>query len=150
MGHRPRPAWWFLEVRTLDRQTEVRTIAVSSRVRADWRWVHRAELQRVFFPPAYQEADQTHRLGPGDHRIWTAMQIFVEFRGGTTLYIPFREASKVFHHRHCVASNGLKLRLELAMGRLRQRATTSYTRGRVSQYQSWRRLDHPLYHARGR
>ncbi len=26
------------------------------------------------------------------------MRIFVEFRGGTTLSIPFREASKVFHH----------------------------------------------------
>jgi hypothetical protein len=126
MGHRPRLAWWFLEVRTLGRQTEVGTNAVSSRVCANWRWVHRAELQRVFFPPTYQEADRTHRLGPGDHRIWTAMRIFVELRGGTTLHIPFREASKVFHHLHCVPSNCLKLRLELAMGRLRQRATTSY------------------------
>lgn len=59
------------------------------------RWLYRAELQRVFFPPTYNDADQTHRLLPGDNRLWTAMRIFVELRGGTTLHIPFREASKV-------------------------------------------------------
>ncbi|KAH9985984.1 hypothetical protein BJV74DRAFT_946145 [Russula compacta] len=59
-----------------------------------WADRQRAELQRVFFPPTYQEADQTHRLRPGDNRIWTTMRIFVELRRGSTLHIPFREASK--------------------------------------------------------
>lgn len=57
--------------------------------------LYRAELQRVFFPPTYDDAEQTRRLFPGDNRLWTAMRIFVELRGGTTLHIPFREASKV-------------------------------------------------------
>ena len=59
------------------------------------RWSIRAELQRVFFPPTYNDADRTRHLLPGDNRLWTAMRIFVELRGGTTLHIPFREASKV-------------------------------------------------------
>ncbi|KAI0267154.1 hypothetical protein BC834DRAFT_969170 [Gloeopeniophorella convolvens] len=59
-----------------------------------WADRQRAELQRVFFPPGYHDAEQTRRLAPGDHRIWTAMRIFIELRGGTTLNIPFREASK--------------------------------------------------------
>jgi hypothetical protein len=58
----------------------------------------RAELQCVFFPSTYQEVVRTHRRRPGEDRIWTAMRIFVELRGGTTLQIPFREASKVSHH----------------------------------------------------
>ncbi|KAF8271516.1 hypothetical protein EI94DRAFT_1770350 [Lactarius quietus] len=59
-----------------------------------WADRQRAELQRIFFPPTYSEAEQTRRLLPGDNRLWTAMRIFVELRGGTTLHIPFREASK--------------------------------------------------------
>ncbi|KAH9055046.1 hypothetical protein EDB87DRAFT_1580073 [Lactarius vividus] len=54
----------------------------------------RAEIQRIFFPSTYNDAEQTRRLFPGDNRLWTAMRIFVELRGGTTLHIPFREASK--------------------------------------------------------
>jgi hypothetical protein len=61
-------------------------------------WLCRAELQRIFFPPTYHDAEQTRRLLPGDNRLWTAIRIFVEFRGGTTLHIPFREASKVIFH----------------------------------------------------
>lgn len=56
---------------------------------------HRAELQKTFFPPTYQTAEQTRPVEPGDKRIWTALQIFVELRNETTLHIPFREASKV-------------------------------------------------------
>ncbi|KAI9455337.1 hypothetical protein BJY52DRAFT_1280457, partial [Lactarius psammicola] len=59
-----------------------------------WADRQRAELQRIFFPPTYNDAEQTRRLFPGDNRLWTAMRIFVELRGGTTLHIPFREASK--------------------------------------------------------
>lgn len=39
--------------------------------------------------------DVSEQLHPGDARVWTALQIFVEFRGDTNLQIPFREASKV-------------------------------------------------------
>ncbi|KAF7321613.1 hypothetical protein MKEN_00682400 [Mycena kentingensis (nom. inval.)] len=59
-----------------------------------WADRQRAELQKTFFPPTYQNFEQTPRLKPGDKRVWTAMQVFVELRDDTTLYIPFREASK--------------------------------------------------------
>ncbi|KAF7315604.1 hypothetical protein MIND_00075800 [Mycena indigotica] len=59
-----------------------------------WADRQRAELQRAFFPATYQNAEQTPRLKPGDKRVWTALQVFVELRDDTTLYIPFREASK--------------------------------------------------------
>jgi hypothetical protein len=64
--------------------------------------MHRAELQRIFFPPTYHDTEPTRRLEHGDNRMWTAMRVFVEFRGGTTLYIPFREASKVLGHSNCL------------------------------------------------
>ncbi|KAF7288717.1 hypothetical protein HMN09_01377700 [Mycena chlorophos] len=59
-----------------------------------WADRQRAELQRAFFPPTYQNFEPTPRLKPGDKRLWTALQVFVELRDDTTLYIPFREASK--------------------------------------------------------
>ncbi|KAF9450414.1 hypothetical protein P691DRAFT_468038 [Macrolepiota fuliginosa MF-IS2] len=59
-----------------------------------WADRQRAELQKVFFPPTYQTVEQTRPVGPGDKRIWTALQIFVELRNETTLHVPFREASK--------------------------------------------------------
>jgi len=55
----------------------------------------RAELQKIFYPATYQTAEQTRPVEPGDKRIWTALQIFVELRNETTLLIPFREISKV-------------------------------------------------------
>jgi len=55
----------------------------------------RAELQRAFFPPTYQNVEVTPQLEPGDQRLWPALQIFVELRDDTSLYVPFREASKV-------------------------------------------------------
>ena len=58
--------------------------------------IFRAELQRTFFPPTYQNAEASPKLLPGEKRIWTALQIFIELRHETTLHIPFREASKVF------------------------------------------------------
>ncbi|KAJ7703124.1 hypothetical protein B0H17DRAFT_922585 [Mycena rosella] len=58
-------------------------------------WADRQrQLQKAFFPPTYQNAEQTPHLKPGDKRVWTAMQVFIELRDDTTLYIPFREASK--------------------------------------------------------
>ncbi|KAJ7084454.1 hypothetical protein B0H15DRAFT_940059 [Mycena belliarum] len=59
-----------------------------------WADRQRAELQKAFFPPTYQNAEKTFRLKPGDKRVWTAMQIFIELRDDTTLYVPFREGSK--------------------------------------------------------
>ncbi|KAA1471307.1 hypothetical protein DENSPDRAFT_799140 [Dentipellis sp. KUC8613] len=59
-----------------------------------WADRRRVELQHAFFPPTYRDAKPTTPLKPGDKRVWTTMRIFVELRGGTTVYIPFREASK--------------------------------------------------------
>ncbi|KAJ6499231.1 hypothetical protein C8R45DRAFT_108777 [Mycena sanguinolenta] len=59
-----------------------------------WADRQRTELQKAFFPPTYQNVEETPRLKPGDKRAWTAMQVFIELRDDTTLYIPFREASK--------------------------------------------------------
>jgi hypothetical protein len=56
---------------------------------------YRSELQKAFFPPTYQNAEESPHLKPGDKRVWTAMQVFIELRDDTTLHIPFREASKV-------------------------------------------------------
>ncbi|KAJ7901907.1 hypothetical protein B0H14DRAFT_3080144 [Mycena olivaceomarginata] len=59
-----------------------------------WADRQRSELQKAFFPPTYQNAEETPHLKPGDKRVWTAMQVFIELRDDTTLHIPFREASK--------------------------------------------------------
>ncbi|KAJ7647262.1 hypothetical protein FB45DRAFT_987066 [Roridomyces roridus] len=59
-----------------------------------WADRQRAELQKTFFPPTYRNAEETPRLKPGDKRVWTAMQVFIELRDDTMLYVPFREASK--------------------------------------------------------
>jgi hypothetical protein len=57
--------------------------------------IDRAELQKAFFPPTYQDGEVTPLLKPGDKRMWTALRVFIELRDTTTLQIPFREASKV-------------------------------------------------------
>ncbi|TFK44762.1 hypothetical protein BDQ12DRAFT_730786 [Crucibulum laeve] len=59
-----------------------------------WADRQRAELQKAFFPPTYQNAEITPQLSPGDKRVWTALYVFIELRDETTLHIPFREASK--------------------------------------------------------
>ncbi|KAH6910365.1 hypothetical protein BKA70DRAFT_1272889, partial [Coprinopsis sp. MPI-PUGE-AT-0042] len=59
-----------------------------------WADRQRAELQRAFFPPSYYDMQTTNRLEPGDKRLWTTLQVFIELRDSTTLHIPFREASK--------------------------------------------------------
>lgn len=58
-------------------------------------FVNRAELQKAFFPPTYQDGEVTPLLHPGDKRTWTALRVFIELRDSTTLQIPFREPSKV-------------------------------------------------------
>ncbi|EGO25461.1 hypothetical protein SERLADRAFT_415036 [Serpula lacrymans var. lacrymans S7.9] len=59
-----------------------------------WADRQRTHLQRIFFPSTYHDLEQTPTLKPGDKRMWTALNIFIELREETTLYIPFREASK--------------------------------------------------------
>jgi hypothetical protein len=54
-----------------------------------------AELQKVFFPPAFSDTKETPALEVGDQRMWTALKIFVELRDSTSVMVPFREASKV-------------------------------------------------------
>jgi len=60
-----------------------------------WADRQRVELQRVFFPPTYQNIEVTERLKPGESRLWSALNVFIELRDETTVQIPFREASKV-------------------------------------------------------
>ena len=55
----------------------------------------RVILQHAFFPPTFANASPTPRLKPGDTRVWTGMKVFIELRDGVSLFIPFREASKV-------------------------------------------------------
>ncbi|TDL24302.1 hypothetical protein BD410DRAFT_116796 [Rickenella mellea] len=59
-----------------------------------WADRQRARLQHAFFPPSFQHASPTVRLAPGDQRMCTFLKILWELRDGTTLHIPFREASK--------------------------------------------------------
>ncbi|KAG6849567.1 hypothetical protein H0H93_007348 [Arthromyces matolae] len=59
-----------------------------------WADRQRSDIQRVFFPPNYQDGAATTPLKPGDKRLWTAMRVFVELRDNTVLHIPFREPSK--------------------------------------------------------
>ncbi|TFK25683.1 hypothetical protein FA15DRAFT_334222 [Coprinopsis marcescibilis] len=59
-----------------------------------WADRQRAELQRAFFPSSYQDQVVTPRLKPGDKRLWTSLQMFIELRGDTTVHVPFREPSK--------------------------------------------------------
>lgn len=55
----------------------------------------RVELQHTFFPPNYTDYDPHKPSKPGEFRVWTSLQIFMELRDGVTLQVPFREASKV-------------------------------------------------------
>ncbi|KAI5121559.1 hypothetical protein M0805_000740 [Coniferiporia weirii] len=59
-----------------------------------WADRQRAQLQRVFFPQTFQNATSMGRLAPGDQRHCTCLKLFFEFRGVTTIHLPFREASK--------------------------------------------------------
>ncbi|KAI6157760.1 hypothetical protein BKA82DRAFT_130576 [Pisolithus tinctorius] len=59
-----------------------------------WADRQRVHLQRTFFPSNYHNLEVSQRLKPGDKRIWTAMKVFIELRGETSLTVPFREGSK--------------------------------------------------------
>ncbi|KAF5393264.1 hypothetical protein D9757_000624 [Collybiopsis confluens] len=51
-----------------------------------WADRQRGELQRAFFPPMFSDAEMTSRLRSGDQRLWTAMRVFIELRGETSLH----------------------------------------------------------------
>ncbi|EJD02702.1 uncharacterized protein FOMMEDRAFT_146573 [Fomitiporia mediterranea MF3/22] len=59
-----------------------------------WADRQRAQLQRVFFPQTFQAIEPSTMLLPRDQRTCTCLKLFFEFRGVTTLHIPFREPSK--------------------------------------------------------
>ncbi|KAI6040347.1 hypothetical protein EDC04DRAFT_2894324 [Pisolithus marmoratus] len=59
-----------------------------------WADRQRVHLQRTFFPPHYHNLEVSQRLKPREKRIWTAMKVFIELRGETSLTVPFREGSK--------------------------------------------------------
>jgi hypothetical protein len=89
--------------------------------------IPRAELQRAFFPPAYHDGEVTPLLRPGDKRMWTALRVFVELRGGTTLQLPFREASKVYNSLLLLAQFTLYwCRIGNGMGKLKFRRDNGY------------------------
>lgn len=62
-----------------------------------WADRQRVQIQRVFFPQTFRNYEPTTMLSPGDERTCTCLKLFFEFRGATTVLIPFREASKVPH-----------------------------------------------------
>ena len=60
-----------------------------------WADRQRFQLQRIFFPQTFFNHEPTTVLSPGDLRTCTCLKLFFEFRGGTSVHLPFREASKV-------------------------------------------------------
>jgi hypothetical protein len=59
-----------------------------------WSDRQRAELQRAFFPPSFSRTFPTPHLHPGNKRVWTSFNMFIELHDAVTLLVPFREASK--------------------------------------------------------
>lgn len=60
-----------------------------------WTDRQRAELQRVFFPQTFHDTHATAKLQPGETRLCVEMAVLIDFRGPTSLRIPFRDVSKV-------------------------------------------------------
>ncbi|CAG8971298.1 hypothetical protein HYALB_00001465 [Hymenoscyphus albidus] len=59
-----------------------------------WADRQRADIQRVFFPSLCKDATPSKSLMPGQFRVPTEFQLYVEFDDETTLRIPIREESK--------------------------------------------------------
>lgn len=99
-------------------------------------------MQRAFFPPAYRDSEITPQLKPGDKRTWTALQVFIELREETSVYIPFREASKVIPYPILRVDHSQYIE-GLAMG-WRHINTTTAPKKRISRYQRscWRSFIH--------
>ena len=63
-----------------------------------WADRQRAELLRVFFPPTYINSHATPQLQPGDTRVCLEMAVLLDFRGTTSLRVPFRRPSEDWKH----------------------------------------------------
>ncbi|KAF7732780.1 hypothetical protein EC973_000053 [Apophysomyces ossiformis] len=59
-----------------------------------WTDRHRALIQDYFFPTSYRDSQPTTRLEPGQLRLATAFELYVELMTEATLRIPTREKSK--------------------------------------------------------
>jgi hypothetical protein len=76
---------------------------------------NRADLQRAFFPPSFQNAEQFVPRKPGEERAFPSFRVLVEVDDDFLIHLPFREASKVsVDHQLTGLINFLEL--ELAMG----------------------------------
>ncbi|KAM5365630.1 hypothetical protein ACJZ2D_010902 [Fusarium nematophilum] len=64
-----------------------------------WADRQRADLQRFFFPSLCKDATPARPLNPGDWRMATAFQLYVEIDDTVTLRVPIREESKNWRWR---------------------------------------------------
>ena len=59
-----------------------------------WADRQRADIQRVFFPSICKDAAPSKSLSPGEARVPTEFNLYIEFDAETTLRVPIREESK--------------------------------------------------------
>lgn len=64
-----------------------------------WADRQRIQLQNMFFPKLYKNATMMRPLKPGDVRVFTIFEVFVDIRDSTTLHVPTREASKDWKYK---------------------------------------------------
>ncbi|KAI5781462.1 hypothetical protein EDC01DRAFT_665825 [Geopyxis carbonaria] len=64
-----------------------------------WADRQRIHLQNMFFPKSYITPRPTKQLVPGQLRLHTELNLFVELSGSTTLRIPVREATKDWKYK---------------------------------------------------
>jgi hypothetical protein len=76
------------------------------------------DLQRAFFPPSFQNAEQFVPRKPGEERAFPFFRILVEVDNDFLIQVPFREASKVSAEfiNEISQYKPSPARLELAMG----------------------------------
>ncbi|KAL5523541.1 hypothetical protein ACEPAG_7714 [Sanghuangporus baumii] len=93
-----------------------------------WADRQRIQIQRVFFPQMFRIDKPTTMLSPGDERTCTCLKLFFEFRGVTTILIPFREASKNWQWDGVVNISHLRKQREAAsiQVRLGEKSTVKY------------------------
>lgn len=60
-----------------------------------WADRQRAEMQDYFFPPSHRNNVPTPKLMPGQSRLATQFETYIEFMNDGKLRVPTREKSKV-------------------------------------------------------
>lgn len=65
-----------------------------------WTDMQRSEMQDYFFPNAHRKNIPTTKLVPGQQRVATAFETYIEFMNECSLRIPTREKSKVSMSLH--------------------------------------------------